>query len=78
MSLGAGVEGETIAVLAGVVAHSGALGFWSVVLAAALGSVVADQVWFAWRRGLSSPKADLREWPAMRSGESRSRSGGVT
>ena len=45
--MGAGLEGETVAILAGVIAHSGTLEFWSVVLAVALGSFVADQIWFA-------------------------------
>jgi membrane protein DedA with SNARE-associated domain len=45
--LGAGLEGETVAILAGVIAHAGTLGFWPVVLAVALGSFVADQIWFA-------------------------------
>lgn len=45
--LGAGLEGETVAILAGVIAHAGTLGFWPVVVAVALGSFVADQIWFA-------------------------------
>ncbi|MBB3951514.1 DedA family protein [Aureimonas jatrophae] len=44
--LGAGFEGETVAVLAGVAAHAGTLGFWPTVLAAGLGSFTADQIFF--------------------------------
>ncbi|MBB3934161.1 DedA family protein [Aureimonas phyllosphaerae] len=54
--LGAGLEGETVAILAGVIAHSGTLGFWPVVLAVALGSFVADQVWFACGRHFRSSR----------------------
>ena len=45
--LAAGFEGETAAVLAGVIAHGGTLPFWHVVAAAGLGSFVADQIFFA-------------------------------
>ena len=45
--LGAGLEGETVAILAGVIVHAGTLAFGPVVLAVALGSFMADQVWFA-------------------------------
>lgn len=44
--LGAGIEGETVAILAGVVAHAGTLGFWPTVLAVGLGSFAADQIFF--------------------------------
>ncbi|WAJ27181.1 DedA family protein [Antarcticirhabdus aurantiaca] len=44
---GAGAEGETVAILAGVVAHRGTLPFWQVTAAVAIGSFVADQIFFA-------------------------------
>ncbi|KTR01142.1 membrane protein [Aureimonas ureilytica] len=44
--LGAGLEGETVAILAGVIAHSGTLGFWPTLVTVALGSFVADQIFF--------------------------------
>lgn len=44
--LGAGLEGETVAILAGVIAHSGTLGFWPTVLTVGLGSFAADQIFF--------------------------------
>lgn len=47
IGLGAGFEGETAAVLAGVVAHRGILPFWQVAIVAALGSFVADQIFFS-------------------------------
>ncbi len=45
--LGAGIEGETVVVLGGIMVHRGALPFAGAVLAAALGSFVADQLFFA-------------------------------
>lgn len=44
--LGAGVEGEAVVFLAGVLAHRGLLVFWQVVAAAAIGSFIADQIVF--------------------------------
>jgi membrane protein DedA with SNARE-associated domain len=44
--LAAGIEGETAAVLAGVIAHGGTLPFSQVAAAVALGSFVADQIFF--------------------------------
>jgi len=44
--LGAGFEGETAAILGGVIAHAGTLGLWPVVLAVGLGSFTADQIFF--------------------------------
>jgi membrane protein DedA with SNARE-associated domain len=44
---GAGIEGETVVVLGGIMVHRGAIPFVSAVLAAALGSFVADQLFFA-------------------------------
>ncbi|WP_279477627.1 DedA family protein [Aureimonas sp. SK2] len=44
--LGAGLEGETVAILAGIVAHAGTLGFWPVVVTVGLGSFAADQIFF--------------------------------
>lgn len=43
---GAGLEGETATVLGGVLVHRGLLSFLPTVLAAALGSFLADQIFF--------------------------------
>ncbi|WP_062117637.1 DedA family protein [Aureimonas sp. AU40] len=45
--LGAGFEGETVAILAGVIAHAGTLKLWQVMLAVGLGSFAADQIFFS-------------------------------
>ncbi len=45
--LGAGIEGETSVIAGGVLAHRHYLPLWGVVVAAALGSCVADQLFFA-------------------------------
>ncbi len=39
-------EGETIVLVAGAMAHRGLLALWGVIVAAFVGSVVGDQVWF--------------------------------
>ena len=46
IGIGAGLEGETVAVLGGVFVHRGLLSFVPAVLAAALGSFLADQIFF--------------------------------
>lgn len=51
--LGAGVEGEGVVFLGGVLAHRGLLAVWQVALAAALGSFIADQLFFALGRRAS-------------------------
>ena len=48
--LGAGIEGETMVVTGGVLAHNGMLPVAGVALAAAAGSFVADQAFFAFGR----------------------------
>ncbi|MGH6615824.1 DedA family protein [Sphingomonas sp.] len=45
--LGAGIEGETMVVTGGLLAHDGLLPFFGVAIAAAAGSFVADQLFFA-------------------------------
>lgn len=45
--LGAGIEGETIVVTGGLLAHNGLLPFFGVAIAAAAGSFIADQLFFA-------------------------------
>ncbi|WEJ99185.1 MAG: VTT domain-containing protein [Candidatus Sphingomonas phytovorans] len=45
--LGAGIEGETCVLAGGVLAHRHLLPLWGVWLAAAAGSFVADQLFFA-------------------------------
>lgn len=44
--LGAGIEGEAVVFLSGVLAHRGLMPLWQVMSAAALGSFVADQLFF--------------------------------
>jgi membrane-associated protein len=44
--LGLVVPGETAVIIGGVVAHAGGLPLWAVMVAAALGAVVGDQVGF--------------------------------
>ncbi|MET9311814.1 DedA family protein [Kribbella sp. NPDC003505] len=44
--LGLLVPGETAVIIGGVAAHSGALPLWAVMLAAAVGAVVGDQIGF--------------------------------
>lgn len=44
--LGAGIEGETVVFLGGVLSHRQLLPFWPTALAAALGSFAADQLLF--------------------------------
>jgi len=44
--LGAGIEGETIVLLGGTMVHQGLLPLWPAVAAAAIGSFIADQLFF--------------------------------
>lgn len=44
--VGAGIEGEAVAVTGGILAHHGLLPVWGVVIAAATGACLADQLWF--------------------------------
>jgi len=44
--VGAGIEGELVAITGGVLAHHGFLPVWGVVLSAATGACFADQLWF--------------------------------
>ncbi len=46
LGLGAGVEGETVVILGGVMVHKGLLSFVPAVAAAAIGSFIADQLFF--------------------------------
>ena len=48
--LGAGIEGETAAVLGGVIAQEGLVSLPAAAVAAVLGSFVADQLFFAFGR----------------------------
>lgn len=53
--LGAGIEGETVVLIGGILSHRQLLAFWPVALAASLGSFLADQLLFlAGRRARSS------------------------
>ena len=44
--LGAGIEGETVVMLGGMMAHRGLFGFWPAIAVAAAGSFLADQIFF--------------------------------
>ncbi|WP_159978926.1 MULTISPECIES: DedA family protein [unclassified Novosphingobium] len=46
LALGAGLEGETVVVIGGLMTHRGILPFWPSVAAAAAGSFLADQLFF--------------------------------
>lgn len=46
MFVGAGIEGETIVVIGGIMVHRGTLAFLPAVAAASAGSFVADQLFF--------------------------------
>lgn len=52
--IGSGIEGETVVFLGGVSAHRHLLPFWGVAAAAAIGSFVADQIFFFLGRRASS------------------------
>lgn len=45
--VGAGLEGETVVVLGGIMVQRDIIGFWPAILAAATGSFVSDQLFFA-------------------------------
>ena len=62
--LGAGIEGETMVVTGGVLAHDGLLPVAGVAIAAAAGSFVADQGFFAFGR-------HFRDHPRVRRAEAR-------
>lgn len=55
--MGAGIEGEAVAVTGGILAQRGLLPVWGVVIAAAVGACVADQLWFWLARHY-----DQRQW----------------
>ncbi|WP_322965308.1 DedA family protein [Sphingomonas fuzhouensis] len=46
IALGAGLEGETAVVTGGILAHQGLVGWPTALLAAAIGSFIADQIFF--------------------------------
>ncbi|KQM88244.1 hypothetical protein ASE67_00290 [Sphingomonas sp. Leaf23] len=61
--LGAGIEGETVVVLGGIMVQRGALPYVGAILAAAIGSFIADQLFFAaGRRFRDHPR--VRRWSA--------------
>ncbi|MEG3088761.1 DedA family protein [Sphingomonas sp. PB4P5] len=62
--LGAGIEGETMVITGGVLAHNGLLPVAGVAIAAAAGSFVADQAFFAFGRY-------FREHPRVKRAEAR-------
>lgn len=59
--LGAGLEGETSAVLGGVMVHRGILGYLPAMGAAAAGSFLADQLFFALGRRFRDHRY-VRRW----------------
>jgi membrane protein DedA with SNARE-associated domain len=44
--VGSGIEGEAVVVTGGILAHKGLLPLWGAMLVSALGSCLADQLWF--------------------------------
>lgn len=59
--LGAGIEGETVVVLGGIMVQRGVLPYAGAILAAAIGSFVADQLFFAAGRRFRD-NARVRRW----------------
>jgi membrane-associated protein len=71
--LGIVVPGETAVLVAGVLAHSGRLPLWAVILAATLGAVLGDQVGFFLGRRHGQPLLDrLPRWIVGMPGRSTS------
>lgn len=68
LGLGAGLEGETVVVIGGIMVHHGTLAFVPAVLSAALGSFLADQLFFVVGRRFRSWSyvRKLRRRPAYR------------
>lgn len=64
IGLGAFLEGETIVVVAGALAHRGLLSLPLVMLTAFVGSVAGDQLWFQLGRRFGRPLLERR--PAWR------------
>src|SRR5262245_58419112 len=58
------VEGETLVLVAGAMAHRGLLSLWGVILAAFLTSLLGDQLWFELGARYGRPFIDRR--PAWR------------
>lgn len=57
IAIGAAVEGETVVMVGGAMAHRGLIELWPAVAAAALGSFAGDQAWFlAARRFRDHPR----------------------
>lgn len=50
IALGAGLEGETAVVTGGILAHQGLISWPAALIAAAIGSFVADQIFFTFGR----------------------------
>ena len=44
--LGAGLEGEAVAMLGGIMSHRHLIGFWTAIVSLALGSFIVDQAFF--------------------------------
>jgi membrane protein DedA with SNARE-associated domain len=44
--VGSGIEGEAVVVTGGILAHKGLVPLWGAMLVSALGSCLADQLWF--------------------------------
>src|ERR1700712_2139283 len=44
--VGAGIEGEAVVVTGGILAHKGLVPLWGAMLVSALGSCLADQLWY--------------------------------
>lgn len=44
--VGSGIEGEAVVVTGGILAHRGLVPLWGAMLVSALGSCIADQLWY--------------------------------
>ncbi len=67
LALGAGLEGETVAAIGGVLAHRGTLGLGETLAAVFCGTFAADQMWFQVGRRLRDGRlaARIRARPAF-------------
>lgn len=67
LALGAGLEGETVAVIGGLLAHRGTLGLREALAAVFVGTFAVDQMWFYVGRRLRDSRlaARIRARPAF-------------
>ncbi len=71
LAIGVGTffEGETILIVGGAVAHRGLLSLWGVIVAAFLGSVAGDQLWY--HVGRRAGRAAIEKRPRWKDGAAK-------